>query len=191
MTYPRSAVLGVGGVFLLAVVAAAFTSGGTGPPDQALTPAEAISQFTAANPRTALYEQGSRITHVYGRAFSHGVDAIDSAEEFVQNHVRMFGVAAEDIVFTDNPLQPIGFVSQRGEYKFTGVNYAQQKNGIDVFRSRMVLLVRNDPGFPLVLASVDLRDLGEFEVDRRQAGQPARGGPGDRLDAPGHLGRGG
>ncbi len=178
MTYPRSAVLGVGGVFLLAVVAAAFTSGGAGPPDQALTAAVAISQFTAANPRTALYEQGSRITHVYGRAFSHGVDAIDSAEEFVQNHVRMFGVAAEDIVFTDNPLQPIGFVSQRGEYKFTGVNYAQQKNGIDVFRSRMVLLVRNDPGFPLVLASVDLRDLGEFEVDRRQAGQPMQAATG-------------
>ncbi len=178
MTYPRSAGIGVGGVFVLAVAAAAFSSASPGPQDHVLTKVEAIGQFTEANPRAAFYEQGTRITRVYGQAFSHGVDAIDSAEQFVQKHGRMFGVAAEDIVFTGNPVQPIGYLPETNSYKFTGINYAQQEAGIDVFRSRMVLLVRNDPGFPLVLASVDLRDLGEFEVDRRQAGQPMQAATG-------------
>ena len=98
MIYPRSAGIGVGGVFVLAVAAATFTSASAGPQDQALTQAEAIGQFTEANPRAAFYEQGSRITRIYGPAFSHGVDAIDSADQFVQNHVQIFGVAAYMVV---------------------------------------------------------------------------------------------
>ena len=176
MTYPRSAVLGVGGVFLFAVAAAAFTSGGAGPLDQALTEAEAISQFTAANPRTAFYEQGSRITRVYGQAFSHGVDAIDSAEQFVQNHARLFGVAPANLIpvgpFPDGRhVQPILYDRLEDEYRFTGVYYTQTEGGIPVFRSRLTLLVRNEAGYPLVLAGADLRDLGGFSVNAKAAGR--------------------
>ena len=174
MTYPRSAVVGVGGVFLLAV--AAFTSASAGPPDQALTEAEAISQFTAANPGTAFYEQGSRITRVYGQAFSHGVDAIDSAEQFVQNHARMFGVAPANLIpvgpFPDGRhVQPIMYDRETNTYKFTGVYYTQTEGGIPVFRSRLTLLVRNEAGNPLVLAGADLRDLGGFSVNAKVAGR--------------------
>ncbi len=176
MNYPRSAVIGVGGVFLLAVAAAAFTSGGAGPPDQALTEAEAISQFTTANPRTAFYEQGSRITRVYGQAFSHGVDAIDSAEQFVQNHARMFGVTPANLIpvgpFPDGRhVQPIMYDRLEDEYRFTGVYYTQTEGGIPVFRSRLTLLVRNEAGYPLVLAGADLRDLGGFNVNAKVAGR--------------------
>ena len=172
MTYPRSAVVGVGGVFLLAV--AAFTSASAGPPDQALTEAEAISQFTAANPGTAFYERGTRITRVYGRAFSHGVDAIDSAEQFVQNHARMFGVAPANLIpvgpFPDGRhVQPIMYDRETNTYKFTGVYYTQTEGGIRVFRSRLTLLVRNEAGYPLVLAGADLRDLGGFSVNAKVA----------------------
>ena len=169
MTYPRFAGIGVGGVFLLAVAAAAFPLAAPGPPNQALTEAEAISQFTAANPRTAFYEQGSRITRVYGKAFSHGVDAIDSAEQFVQNHARMFGVAPQDLIpvgpFADGRhVQPIMYQRETDTYKFTGVYYTQTEGGIPVFRSRLTLLVRNEAGYPLVLAGADLRNLGGFQV---------------------------
>ena len=174
MTYPRSAGIGVGGVFLLAVAATAFTSVSAGPPDQAFTEAEAISQFTAVNPRTVFYEQGSRITRVYGQAFSHGVDAIDSAEQFVQNHARMFGVAPANLIpvgpFQDGRhVQPIMYNRETDTYKFTGVYYTQTEGGIRVFRSRLTLLVRNEAGYPLVLAGVDLRDLGGFSVNAKAA----------------------
>ncbi len=174
MTYPRSAGIGVGGVFLLAVAAAAFPLAAPGPPNQALTEAEAISQFTAANPRTAFYEQGSRITRVYGQAFSHGVDAIDSAERFVQNHAQVFGVAAQDLIpvgpFADgHHVQPIMYDRVEDTYKFTGVYYTQTEGGIRVFRSRLTLLVRNEAGYPLVLAGADLRNLGGFSVDAKAA----------------------
>ncbi|MEE9131351.1 MAG: hypothetical protein V3T84_15135 [Phycisphaerales bacterium] len=174
MTYPRSAGIGVGGVFLLAVAAAAFPFAAPGPPDQALTQAEAISQFTAANPRTAFYEQGTRITRVYGKAFSHGVDAIDSAEQFVQSHARMFGVAPANLIpvgpFADGRhVQPIMYQRETDTYKFTGVYYTQTEGGIRVFRSRLMLLVRNEAGYPLVLAGADLRDLGGFSVNAKVA----------------------
>ena len=174
MTYPRSAVIGVGGVFLFAVAAAAFPFTAPGPLDQALTEAEAISLFTAANPRTAFYERGSRITRVYGQAFSHGVDAIDSAEQFVQNHARMFGVAPANLIpvgpFPDGRhVQPIMYDRETDTYKFTGVYYTQTEGGIRVFRSRLTLLVRNEAGYPLVLAGADLRDLGGFAVNAKAA----------------------
>ena len=199
MTYPRSAGIGVGGVFLLAVAAAAFTSAAPGPLDQSLTKAEAISQFTEANPRTVFYERGSRITRVYGLAFSHGVDAIDSAEQFVQNHARMFGVAPANLIpvgpFPDGRhVQPIMYDRETDTYKFTGVYYTQTEGGIRVFRSRLTLLVRNEAGYPLVLAGADLRDLGGFTVKVKAAArvnmdiaqQPAQAQLGDdaALTAP-------
>ena len=174
MTYPRSAGIGVGGVFVLAVAAAAFTSASPGPQDHVLTRAEAIGQFTEANPRAAFYEQGNRITRIYGQSFSHGVDAIDSAEQFVQNHARLFGVAAADL-FPEGPfldgrfVQPIMYDRLEDEYRFTGVYYTQTEGGIPVFRSRLTLLVRNEAGYPLVLAGADLRDLGGFSVDAKAA----------------------
>jgi hypothetical protein len=49
-------------------------------------------------------------------------------------------------------------------YKFTLVYYSQFKDGIPVFRADLRLLVRNQPGYPLVLASSGLRDLGDFTL---------------------------
>ena len=160
MTYPRSAGIGVGGVFVLAVAVATFTSASAGSKDQVLTQAQAIGQFTEVNPQAAFYEQGSRITRVYGPAFSHGVDAIDSADQFVQNHVQMFGVAAQDLVpvgpFADGRhVQPIMYDRETDTYKFTGVYYTQTEGGIPVFRSRLTLLIRNEADYPLVLAGAD------------------------------------
>jgi hypothetical protein len=55
------------------------------------------------------------------------------------------------------------------EYRFTGVYYTQTEGGIPVFRSRLTLLVRNEAGYPLVLAGADLRDLGGFSVNAKVA----------------------
>ncbi len=62
-------------------------------------------------------------------------------------------------------MQPLVFEPATGTYKFTAFNYTQVRSGVPVFRSKLTMLVRNEPGFPLVLASADLRDLGPFQVN--------------------------
>ena len=53
--------------------------------------------------------------------------------------------------------------SEEDQYKFIAVNYIQYFNDINVYGTRLILLVRNEDQFPLVLASVDLRDLTKFQ----------------------------
>ncbi len=170
MFHPRCARLGMGGV-VLSVALVGFASFSIEASTSIVTKSRSITEFSQANPNTSLYISGERITHVYGKSFSNGESALQSAEIFRLNQAAMFGVNAEDIVFTDNPEQPIFYLPETNDYKFTGFNYYQQEQGVEVFRSRMVLLVRNEADFPLVLASVDLRDLGGFQLDPKAAAQ--------------------
>ena len=54
------------------------------------------------------------------------------------------------------------FNRDTGDYKFTLVYYTQRVGGIPVYQADLRLLVRNESGFPLVLASSGLRDLAGF-----------------------------
>jgi len=129
----------------------------------------AAQRFQAANAGTALFEQADRVRRVYGKAFAHAETPQASAELFLQDHAAMFGVDAENLhpagPFPDGRhVQPIMYDPETDSYKFTGVYYSQYQDDIPVFRSRLMLLVRNEPTNPLVLASSDLRDLGGFRV---------------------------
>src|SRR5690606_26766289 len=42
--------------------------------------------------------------------------------------------------------------------------YTQYQDGVEVYGTRLTLLVRNEPNHPLVLAGAALRDLGGFRV---------------------------
>ena len=65
---------------------------------------------------------------------------------------------------------PVMFDAAAGAHRFTQLRYRQVRDGVPVFRSGLSLLVRNEPGYPLVLAATDVRDIGDFTV-------PAAGGP--------------
>ena len=132
---------------------------------------QAVSGFQAANPESpiALSNNGS-ISRVYGKAFSHGVTTQISADSFVAQNADMWGVAAGELIaqgpFADgHHVQPIGYLPETDSYKFTGHYYTQTKAGLPVFRSKLVLLVRNEENSPLVLASAQLHDLSAFEPD--------------------------
>ena len=56
------------------------------------------------------------------------------------------------------------YKSKENQYKFIAVNYVQYFKEIQVYGTRLVLLVRNEEQFPLVLASVDLHDLTQFKL---------------------------
>lgn len=170
------------------VVAAAFAqmSGSPGaqpgPADEinstTLTAAQqrmvATQQFRAANPGADVMHVGEKPSRVYGRSFSQGRSPERSAARFLQEHAAMFGLASNDLApvgpFPDGRhVQPIMYDRNTGEYKFTGIYYHHTEGGIPVFRSRMMLLVRNEPGYPLVLASADLRDTSGFELGAQAA----------------------
>ncbi|MCH8147392.1 MAG: hypothetical protein IH987_05265, partial [Planctomycetes bacterium] len=118
-------------------------------------------------PGVGFHETGSRITRAYGKPMSFGNTAKDSAEQFRMRYADVFGARAGDLVprgagAAGAHLQPVMFNRQTGQYKFTLVTYRQERQGIPVFRSDLRLLVRNEPGNPLVLAAANLRDLGNF-----------------------------
>ena len=118
-------------------------------------------QLTNTDARVHAYEKAGRIKRLFGEAFSHGQTPMASAENFILSNAGLFGLNPLDLEFSH--LQGVMYLRDSGKYKFRAVNYTQSKGDIPVFRSRLILLVRNTKGYPLVLASTDLRDLGYFE----------------------------
>ncbi len=153
--------VGSGAVLALASLASAWPGAGH------------VESFVQEHPGARLAVRGDIIRQVYGQAFSTGATAAESAESFRVRHARMLGAEPEELV----PLalgagaheQPIMFLKDRGDYKFKAYFYFQERAGIPVFRGSMKLLVRNEPGYPLVLANAGLHDLGGFQVDPQQA----------------------
>ncbi len=130
---------------------------------------EVIDRFFAAHPGNDFLYMGSRIDQVYGPAFSFGASPLQSAETFRHQFAGIWNVAPEDLVlggpFEDgHSQQQIMYIPETGTYKFTGVYYNQQRDNVPVFRGRLILLTRNEPNYPLVLASAAVRDLGNFHV---------------------------
>lgn len=107
------------------------------------------------------YKSDGRIKRLYGQVFSSGASAEESAERFLQADAHLWGVNRADL--SNQYVQPIMYDQKTGKYKFSGIYYSQYKNGVPVFRARLILLVRNEPGYPLVQVSADLRNLGGFE----------------------------
>jgi len=117
-------------------------------------------QIRGTTAQVHAYKRNGRIVRLYGEAFSQGKSPEESGEIFLKANAYLFGVNSDDL--GDPYLQPIMYNRDTGKYKFMSLNYVQYKEGIHVFRSRLILLVRNEEGYPLVLASVDLRDLNGF-----------------------------
>ena len=169
--------VGVAGLSLLFVGTSVQSSPGALRGATAVNRTAARNQFLMSNQQTRLAERAGRINTVYGPAFSHGVTAAASAESFRLNNAEMFGVPAADLVAASpvpggEHVQPIMYDQATGTYKFTGFFYTQQHQGVPVFRAVLKLLVRNEAGFPLVLASADLRDLSGMQFGPEVAHAP-------------------
>ncbi|MFO0872922.1 MAG: hypothetical protein U0575_02990 [Phycisphaerales bacterium] len=132
---------------------------------------QASAAFQATHPGTGFFLGATnRIERVYGKAFSSGATPQESADQFRADHAAMFGVPAQDLVPGSTtadglPTRGVKWDPARGGYVFTLVSYLQTRSGIPVYASHLRLLTRNEPGYPLVLASANLRDIGAFAVD--------------------------
>ncbi len=122
------------------------------------------------HPTANFYGLGDRVARIYGGPFGFGSSPEDTAERFLQEHAAVFGVAMDELdprsTFPDQRhTQPMMFDKKTGEHKFTLVLYTQHIEDIPVYASGIRLLVRNEPGYPLVLVSNALRNLEGFARD--------------------------
>ena len=140
--------------------------------DPATTSARAA--FLEAHPGAGFYidepERGGALSRIYGAAFSHGQNPVDSAERFLAAHAAVLASDPSQLM----PVGPngdgahvvnLGYDHDSDTFRFSLVGYTQHVNGIPVFRGDVRLLVRNEPGYPLVLVSNALRDVRDFAAN--------------------------
>ncbi|MFZ4750066.1 MAG: dockerin type I domain-containing protein [Phycisphaerales bacterium] len=125
------------------------------------------ANFLEANPEVGFFELNGEITRIYGKAFSQGASAVESADAFLRQHA---GILKSDFnqLMAIGPngdgthVLPLGYDANDGSYRFSLVGYTQHVNGVPVFRGDVRCLVRNEPGYPLVLVSNALKDVRAF-----------------------------
>ncbi|TVQ63110.1 MAG: hypothetical protein EA379_04435 [Phycisphaerales bacterium] len=163
----------------MSVVLLACAGGAFGQADFTDIHAQSLDAFRIAHPGAGLYERNERITSVYGPAFSHGETAQQSVDTFLAQHVAMLGATRAELrqISLEGPdrapaAQPVMYDRETGTYKFSLFTYEQHLEGVPVAGGVLKLLVRNEPGFPLVLARSDVRTLGDFAIDRAVRAEP-------------------
>ena len=161
-------ILTFGAMSVLTISGAAFAQPPVGPViDVAL---ERTAYFLDRYPGCKVHVQDERISRVYGRAFSHGPSPLASAKAFMLTYAEMFGVHADELVPgepyapDERVTHPVMYNRETGEYKFAVVGFSHVLQGIPVFRSHITLLVRNEPGYPTLLAVNNLKAVREFQV---------------------------
>ena len=130
---------------------------------------QGLDSFRLSHPESGVLSLGDQVARVYGK-FSSGATPSESAQRFIQSSAfALYGVQPADLA----PIGPfeagehlVQIMPDRevGGSKFTGVYYTQQVRGVPVYKSNLLVLTRNESGFPAVLASSTLWDLQGFET---------------------------
>jgi len=134
-------------------------------------PHQAEAAFRASHPRAELFRgSDDRIERVYGAALATGATPLESAEGVRRSAAGLWGVRPDDLVpgssmADGRAITGVSWDSARMEPRFHLVSYVQTRSGLPVYEGELRLLTRNAPGNPVVLASANLRDIGEFVVD--------------------------
>lgn len=137
------------------------TRDGASAQDKSTALLAAFTAMQAAHPGVDSLTEGDQLARVFGPAFSNGDSPAASADAFLSAHANVFGVQASELApigpFEDGAhLLQLMPDREMGTMKFTGVYYTQTIQGVPVFRSHLCVLVRNEAGFPAVLASSTL-----------------------------------
>ena len=107
------------------------------------------SQLQTEIPGVQVYAENGTLQRIWGVPFSYGSSPADAAQAFLANYRTLFTLGTSELVLsgTQEVMPP----------KFTAVYFQQRVQGIPVDRGELTLLVRNEPNFPLVLASNAVR----------------------------------
>ncbi|MCL4211059.1 MAG: hypothetical protein HRU76_15455 [Phycisphaeraceae bacterium] len=129
------------------------------------------------------HHEDGKLGLVYGVPLATGRNPLESADRFVARHGALPGFDIGDLVMAPkadgiDPIQPVMFEHDRGTFKFTAINYGQFRRGIPVFRSGLVVLVRNEADYPVVMGNYGLRDLRGFDPGNQVGGMAGDEGNG-------------
>src|SRR4051794_10118304 len=124
MMRPGSSMLGLCGVLTIATSVLARPSDEPQALRNPIDRAGAIQRFQTTHPDNGLrFAGGNRVDRVYGQAFSGGISAEQSAEQFKNANIDLWGIAPNDLVpvgpFEDGRHQvPLMYNAATGTYKF-------------------------------------------------------------------------
>jgi len=119
-------------------------------------------------PGISVLMTGNQVARAFGR-LSMGATPSDSAQAFIAAHAsRLWGVdpanlAAYGPFEQGDHLVQIMDDPDTGMARFTGVYYSQQVGGVPVYKGHLLVLTRNEQGFPAVLASSTLWNTAGME----------------------------
>lgn len=121
----------------------------------------AKDQFKATFPDAFMltHDHGA-ISALYAPDMAHGGSPIDAARNYISEWGDLHGITNDQI----QPMDTIGEVPLQYDpdsdtYGLTLLNFEQVVSGIPVFESRLMTLVRNVPGYPVVHTKMDLKPL--------------------------------
>ena len=144
--------------------------------DSALTAAKevpVVDNLKHEFPKARLHMRNGRVNIIDGTALASGKTPKESAESFKTALLRAHEAKPHDLVpqrVVPGGREAIAKVEPRGvmydqqtnQFKFWLYRFGQQVAGIPVHGAELVVLVRNEPGNPVVLATSSLRNIATF-----------------------------
>ncbi|MFY9233818.1 MAG: hypothetical protein WAO58_05080 [Fimbriimonadaceae bacterium] len=113
--------------------------------------AEAIELLESKVPGVQFYMAGEEISRIYGKPFARGESPVDTAGRFVSTYGAAFNPG--DAMFEFDRTQDV----MNG--KFTAVYFNQKLRGVPVDGGNLTVLVKNEQGYPAVLASSNVKEI--------------------------------
>ena len=129
---------------------------------------EAMQQLREDHPRLRTINQDGKIHKLIDKELATGQSPINTAENFIDTWSSGLGVDARQFVargpFSDgHSVQEMMYNKNTGEHKFTGIYYMQTADGLPVYETRLMVLVRNVAGYPAVSSTTVLQDVAGFK----------------------------
>lgn len=126
--------------------------------DDVVSAARAVLLQSA--PGAQMYDPGNGQLRIYGATLGSGATAAESAELFLLDHSVALGVMMEDLEPGSRmSAVPLKYNPETATFEFLLLTYSQLSQGIPVFRSEVSVLVRNEPGYPVVWIGSSARNL--------------------------------
>ena len=135
---------------------------------------DGIERIDRSAKPVGLHHHNGRVTRIVGPELATGPTGRAAAEQFRVERAALLGIPADELVADDpalggRPSQPLMFNRNTGEFKFTAYTFRQKRGNVPVFRSKMIVLSRNQADHAIVHASANVRALGDLQVDRADA----------------------
>jgi len=132
----------------------------------------AMNQLRIDHPSVRMMDKNGKVHKIVDKELATGSTPIETAKSFINTWSLALDVDASEFIergpFPDgHSVQELMYNRATGLYKFTGVYFTQTADGLPVYGSRLMVLVRNVDGYPAVSATTDLRDVKGFMQPRR------------------------